>query len=68
MVWALTRRMGRLPLIFEVRAAVLDEPAAQPEALLAVRVLDDPVEGGVRADNDLSHGSFSFDWRLLGCR
>ena len=41
--------------LFEVLAPDLAEPAAQPEALLTVGVLDHSVERDVRADDDLSH-------------
>src|SRR5206468_11858491 len=52
--------------LFEVVAPELAEPAAQAEALLTVRVLDDSVERDVRADHDLSHlGSPSLDCCLL---
>src|SRR6266566_7623139 len=49
---------------FEVLVPELAEPAAQPEALLTVRVLDHSVERDVRADHYLSHiGSPS--WLVL---
>jgi len=38
----------------EVLAPELVEPAAQIGAVLTVRVLNDPVERGVRTDDDLS--------------
>src|SRR5205823_4939630 len=41
--------------LFDVLASVLCEPAAQPEALPAVRVLYDSVERDVRAYHDPSH-------------
>src|SRR5712691_8037980 len=41
--------------LFEVLAPKLAEPAAEPEALLTVGVLDHSVEREVRADHDLSH-------------
>src|SRR5215218_9922582 len=50
-------RERELVPLFEVLASELDEPAAQPEALRTVRVLDDAVERDVlrSADHDLSH-------------
>src|SRR5262249_24066966 len=40
---------------FEVLAPKLAEPAADPETLRTVRVLDDPIERDIRSDNNLSH-------------
>src|SRR5215203_3483939 len=50
------RERDLVPL-FEVLAPELDEPAAQPEALRTVRVLDDAIERDVlrATDHDLSH-------------
>ena len=48
--------------LFEVLAPKLAEPAAEPEALRTVRVLDDSVERDVGADHDLSHVGFPFRW------
>src|SRR5215203_4238746 len=50
------RERDLVPL-FEVLAPELDEPAAEPEALRAVRVLDDAIERDVlrSADHNLSH-------------
>jgi hypothetical protein len=49
--------LGGLDLgpFLEVLAPELTEPAAKVEAFLAVGVLDEPVEGHVRGDDDLSH-------------
>src|SRR5215472_14716265 len=49
-----------LPHSLEVFASVHAEPAAPAEAVSAVRILDHSVERHVRADDDLSHGRFSF--------
>jgi len=61
MILALTRRMGFVPLL-EVLAAELAKPAAEPEALLAVRVLDRSIERDVlrAADHDLSRSGSPF--------
>jgi len=57
------QRLLKLDLgpLFKVLAPKLAEPAAEPEALLTVRVLDDSVERDVRADHDLAHFGFSFN-------
>src|SRR6185437_194321 len=52
--------------LFEVLAPELAEPAAELEALLAVRVLDDSVERGVRSDHDLSHAGSPSGWSRPG--
>jgi hypothetical protein len=41
--------------LLQVLAAELTEPAAEPEPLFAVRVLDHSIERHVRADHELSH-------------
>ena len=43
-------------------------PAAEPEALLTGRVLDDSVERHVLADDDLSHAGFSSSLAVVSYR
>src|SRR5207253_11405716 len=49
--------LGRL---FTTRLTDTTDPAAAPEALRTGRVLDDPVERDVLADDDLSHSGSPF--------
>ena len=56
----LEQDLGRL---FATSAADTADPAAAAESLVTDRVLDDPVEGNVLADDDLSYGRFFFGGR-----